>query len=89
MGKLNLKQSELKVLFFFFLNVTDALENYNAEMIRQNKDDAQKYFKALLKNMVKKPECILISSFSWGKSKKGFDYWNNLNKKWEKQFQCK
>lgn len=89
MGKLNLKQSELKVLFFFFLNVNDALENYNAEMNRDHKDDAQKYFKALLKNMVKKPESILMCSFNWGKSKKGVDYWNNLNKKWEKQFQCK
>ena len=84
MGKLNLKQNELKGAFTFFLNANNALENYNAELIMQNKDEAQRYFKMLIKNMVKKPECILMSSFLWDESKKGVDYWNNLNSKWEK-----
>ena len=25
-----------------------------------------------------------MSSFLWDESKKGVDYWNNLNSKWEK-----
>lgn len=85
MAKLILKESELKGAFIFFLNANNALENYNTELIRQNKDNAQKYFKALLKNGVKKQESILMSSFLWDKSKKGFDYWDKLNSKWEKQ----
>ena len=84
MAKLILKESELKGAFIFFLNANNALENYNTELIRQNKDNAQKYFKALLKNGVKKQESILMSSFLWDKSKKGFDYWDKLNSKWEK-----
>lgn len=85
MIKLTKKESELKGAFLFFLNANNALENYNAELIRQNKDDAQKFFKMLIKYMVKKPSSILMSSFKWDKSKKGAKYWDNLNSKWEKQ----
>lgn len=70
MGKLNLKQNELKGAFTFFLNANNALENYNAELIMQNKDEAQRYFKMLIKNMVKKTRVHSNVLISLGRIKK-------------------
>ena len=79
------KESELRRYFVNFLITNNALRNYNVEFIRQNKDCAQRYFILLFKNKLIKPKDFLGSSILFFKTEKGYDYWLNLNNKWEKE----
>ena len=62
------KESELRRYFVNFLVTNNALQNYNIEFIRQNKDFAKRYFILLFKNKLIKPKDFLSSSILFFKT---------------------
>ena len=84
---INLTKEERKLRrnFVNFLITNNALRNYNVELIMENRNFTQSYFIRIFKNKLIKPKDILSASFLFFKTEKGYDYWHNLNSKWEKE----
>lgn len=85
MSNLSERKYKLKCKFYNFLIANNALENYNAELVRQIKFDAVDYFNGLLINHLSNKSELLLYSFCWKQSKNGYKYWSELNRKWEKE----
>lgn len=79
------EERNLRRYFVNFLVTNNALQNYNAEFIKENRNFAQSYFARMFKNKLIKPKDFLSASFLFFKTEKGYDYWHNLNSKWEKE----
>lgn len=84
MSNLSERKYKLKCKFYNFLIANNALENYNAELVRQIKSNTYDYFNGLLINHLSNKSELLLYSFCWKQSKNGYKYWSELNRKWEK-----
>lgn len=85
MSNLSKRKYELKHKFINFLYANNALEKYNAELVKQIRSDVNDYFNELLTTHLSNKKELLSYSFCWKQSKNGYRYWSELSKKWEKE----